>query len=76
MKNMKKFEKNKIYYYPFQDWKIKFIESHEGGLSVAGTHYVFKIMNDAEYDEFETTKPEEIFKTKIEYFKFLNLIKT
>jgi len=69
------FEKNKIYYYPEEDWKIRFVESREGSLSVAATHYVFKIVGDPEWDELETSLPHEIFKTKTDYVKSLNIEK-
>jgi hypothetical protein len=63
------FEKNKTYYYPPEDWKIKYVESHEGGLSVAATHYVFKVVGDPEWDVLETTLPDEIYRTKTEYLR-------
>jgi hypothetical protein len=63
------FDKNKTYYYPQEDWKIKFVETQEGGLSVGGTHYVFKVIGDPEWDEFTTVLPDEIYKTKTEYLR-------
>lgn len=69
------FEKNKIYYYPTEDWKIKFISPDNSSLSVAATQYVFKVIGDQEWDEFITALPNEIWKTKTEYLKSLKIEK-
>ena len=63
------FEKGKTYYYPIEDWKIKFIGSEDGSLSVAATQYIFRVLEDPEWFEFSTAVPEEIYKNKTEYNK-------
>ena len=67
------FEKNKLYYLPSEDWKLKFVKEEPGGMSVAATHYTFKVMTptEEEWEEYTTTQPSEIWKTKAEYVKSL-----
>lgn len=73
MKNI--FEKNKTYYYPEMDCKIKYLGESEGNPSVMGSHYKFRILGNEYWDELETTIPNEIFKNKTQYNKYLKLQK-
>ena len=63
------FKKNSRYYYPEDDLTLQFKEQAEGTLSVASTHYIFKVVGHDELDEFITTQPDEIYKNKSDYTK-------
>ena len=49
------FEKGKMYYSPCCETPIKFVEQRMDG------YYIFKIMKDPKWDEFESKDAESIF---------------
>jgi hypothetical protein len=59
------FEKGKTYYAGCQGLQVKFVQE------LLGNSYVFKIMNDPVWDEFETKVPDDIYQNKTSYLKEL-----
>lgn len=59
------FEKGKIYFSPICDAPIKFVEQ------TLDAYYVFKIMKDPVWDEFETKVVDDVYANKTAYLRSL-----